>query len=48
MGVEPINIDYQPNNYNEKLGLFEWQIREAFKRWKNKSELEDLIGFKLD
>lgn len=35
-------------NFNKKLGLFNWQIREALKRWKSKSDLEDLIGFKLD
>lgn len=35
-------------NYNKKLGLFDWQIREALQRWRNKSALEDLIGFKLE
>jgi len=35
-------------NYNKILGLFDWQIREAFRRWESKNALEDLIGFKLD
>lgn len=48
MGVNPIIVDYQSEKYNKILGLFDWQIREAFKKWKSKTELEDLIGFKLD
>jgi len=44
MTVNFIIVDYQPDKYNEILGLFEWEVKIAFLYWKINSLFDDIIN----